>query len=122
MRFSNDVNEPAPLSASLLNIVRENRANKLDKLVAERKITPAVRKKLEEQYLTDGALQFSHVQERADNFDSVVAALSLNEPILGTGGKTGVQSAIELSKVIDPKQNPLIRDAERRAEEAKRGY
>lgn len=113
-----------PLTGTLLKIVRDGRKMKLDALSGgdRPKITPAARKKLEEKYLTDEAIQFSHVPEADDGFDALIETLELNEPIMVKSGRSGVQAAIALSKGDDSNtDNALTRDMDRRAESANKG-
>lgn len=107
-----------PLTGALLSMVRRSRAGDLDRLSKgpDARITPATRKKLEERFMTDEVLSLSHVQD--DGFDHMVQALEQNPPIR-SAGRTGPQAGVvALSSSLDPKSNPLLADAERRAQEA----
>lgn len=107
--------EPPPVAAGFISMGRENRSMKIDQLVAQRKITPAVAKSLKDQYCTDQAISLSlQPGAKSDSFDGIIAALSLNEPVIALGEKSGRQSLADASK------NPLVADAERRAAKAKK--
>jgi hypothetical protein len=109
--------EPVPLTGSLLKMVREARSMKLDRLStgAEPRITPAVRKKLEEQYLKDEVIALSHVDGFDDGFDAVVDSLMQNPPI-SRGGKTGPQASLALDKGDAPSDG-LVKNMEKRAKQ-----
>jgi hypothetical protein len=104
---------PAPVSASLVKILGENRTTKLDALVHSGRISPAVRDKFAAQYCNGDALTLSLSTEAEDGFDSLVETLKLNPVALSLGEKTGAQVSTKAE------ENPLIADAERRAEESK---
>jgi hypothetical protein len=104
---------PAPMAASLLNVLRDNRSMKLDKLVADGRINRAVREDLAKQYCSDANLTLS-LSNTDDGFDSVLAALNKNERVV-EGGTSGPQTLVLGKDVHDVQKNPLLRDAERRA-------
>jgi len=110
--------EPVKIAASLVNMAKDLRNTKLDRLVEQGRITPAVCDKLKLQFTSDDALQLSLASEdgKDDAFDNVFAALSLNEP-LELGEKTGAQGG-DVGELLKAEKNPLIADAERRAQEA----
>jgi len=108
------------LSQNIVETLKNARKVQLDHLLAERKVTPAVYKRLSDRYLTDVALQMSN--EYDDGFNDVVADYEANEPINSGKGKTGIQGkTLALSKDGDDdlNDNPLIRDAEKRAKAAR---
>lgn len=121
---------PAPMipqvpkiAASLVNVVRENRQNRLEALVTRPKpaITPAVRDKLKMIFVTDDAisLSLSDTQEIAalDRFDAVLKALEDNDPI--TLGEQSRAQSLRLSGSTNPdNDSPVVRNAEKRAKAA----
>lgn len=113
---------PPTISASLLGVLRDNRGMKLSALVAEGRITPAVRDELAAQYCSEGVLKLSLTPGAPpDNFDVVIAALGKNEPVLSFKEKTGAQSvALSNPLALKPENNPLVRKMEERAAAAKR--
>jgi hypothetical protein len=106
-----------PLTGTLLKMVKESRVMKLDRLSEgnDARITPAVRKKLEEQYLKDEVLAFSHVDGFNDGFDTLVESMMENPPIRSVS-RTGPQAqTVALSKGANGKEeNPLLKDMEAR--------
>lgn len=115
MSMSEDVK---PISGSLLSMARDNRIMKLDRLQSIGAILPPTRKRLEERFLKDETLAFSH--EFDDGFDEIVKDYELNGRVL-PAGKTGPQGVVALSKTDPEPINPLLADAEERAEAARRG-
>lgn len=113
--------EPAPLSdppaipvaASLVRQVAKARKTELDQLCRDKKISPAVRDQLVKKYTTEQHMTVSLSRETAgeasDDFDDLVAALSLNEPMFSTGERTGAQHHKNQGK------SPVVADAEKRA-------
>lgn len=109
--------KPKPIAAGFVNLARDNRAAKLEKLVQRGNITPAVRDSLAEQWCSDQALQLSLTAdgETTDGFDALVDTLAKNDPV-EIGEKTGPQGVVALSaaELSDDEKNPLLRDAKRR--------
>lgn len=108
---------PPVVSASFVNMLRDNRTMKLSQLVQCGKISPVVRDALTAQYCNDKTLSLSLSSAGDDGFETTVAALAKNESIVSFKEKTGPQ-ALALSHPLDSKENPLLKDAERRAKEA----
>lgn len=112
--------ETPAVAASLVNMLKRARTTEIGALVSAGKIVPAVAKKLEAKYCNDDAISLSLSNDSGDDFDSVLDALKENASVLPIGEKSGPQ-VLELSAndVTDSKKNPLLRNAERRAAEAK---
>ena len=113
---------PVKIAAGFLSMARDNRTLKLDALVKAGNITPATRDKLAAQYVTDDALTLSLSSEEgdADGFDTMVAALGENDPVQ-LAEQSGPQldgEALTLSEVGDPKKNPMLAEAQARANAA----
>lgn len=105
---------PRPIAASLVTMAKKSRDQDLTNLVKEGRITTAVAEGLRKQYCGEEAIKLSLDDDAPnDGFDSLVASLSLNEP-RKVGEKTGVQSQ------TDAKTNPLLKDAQNRADESKK--
>lgn len=115
-RFSKD---EEPLTGSLLGIVKQNRAMTLSRLSTgnDARITPAARKVLEDRYLTNDSLAFSHVDGASDDFDTVIDMIEKMPPL--RANQSGSQAMV-LSKddLMSGEKNPLVRNAEKRAKEA----
>lgn len=111
---------PTDLTPVMLSLSRENRQLKLDQLVENAKITPAVSKALGEMFTSDNALQLSNKVGTFNDFNSLCDILAKNNPI-ELREKSGPQG-LELSK-DDGKNtafdNPLTRNADARAKAAK---
>jgi hypothetical protein len=112
--------KPATVSASIVDLATENRTLKLDRLVESSKITPAVRDKLAAQYCDGEALALSLAVEDgpADGFDTLVEALGENDPV-ALSESTGPQGVRMIHGAGKAEANPLVADAEERAEAAK---
>lgn len=112
------------VSLALVELSRDNRLMKIEKLALSRKITPAVRKDLEKRFCTPNALKLSLSREQGgggdDGFKAVIETLNANEPVFDIKKKSGLQQAVELSNTseIDPKQSPLVKNADKRAASA----
>jgi hypothetical protein len=118
-KAAKDDEKEMAVSLSHVEMLRENRETKLQRLVDRGAITPAVKKKLLAKYGSDGTLRLSLSRsDYDDGFTEVVKALEDNEPVsLGhqTGGQSG-RTAVALSREhMDPSKNPLLADANRRA-------
>lgn len=99
---------------SLVKRESENRKAELQRLVFDRKISPAAASALARRYCSTEnvgvALSLeTQMDSSGDDFDSIVAALSLNPEgmIANVGPKTGPQ-------VAKAEKSPLVQDAERR--------
>jgi hypothetical protein len=119
--------EPLALSGSLLETVREGRAIKLQRAAERGLLTPAGLKQMQDQYLTDEAVQFSHVDGFDDGFDGALRLLEANGPVVSMRGRTGVQSlsggdrVVALSKGGDAAGRDYLGEAvQRRVDAAKR--
>lgn len=108
-----------PVSLSMVNMLKENRENKIDKLVSEGRISPAVATDLKTQHCSEGSLSLSLSNDKDQAFDMLMATLAKQEPSMKFGERTGAQSSVSLSNVMDPKTNPLLANAQKRAEDAK---
>lgn len=100
-------------SAAMVQVVKDNRSMKLDKLLETGRVTKAVRDKLEEKFLSDEAIKASC--SSPDGFEDAFAMLMANEPVMSFKQRTGPQDPVRLSNPMDEKQNPLLADAKRRA-------
>jgi len=109
-------------SAPMLGLLRDNRLNKLDRMVGKN-ITKATRDELVKIHCTDDALAlaFENVEGGAGDeaFDQMCAALSHNIVPGADGERTGRQG-MALSNPARFFESELVKDAERRAEEARR--
>jgi hypothetical protein len=102
-------------SPSVVRLVAEGRRAKLNKLVADGKITPAVRVDLEQRYVGKGEesvkrlLSLSDEADADDGFDHICDALAKNESAVKVNGRSAL--------CVDPNKsdNPLLADAKRRA-------
>ncbi len=116
--------EPAPamsygIPISLTNQLVRSRRLELKELSTGPKprITPAVAKALDKLYCTQQAVGFSlshevtYPGEKGDDFDAVVAALSLNAPIANVGERTQAQQSENHGGNGQP---AILKDAEAR--------
>lgn len=119
--------EPAkdeePIAAAFVTLTKNTRNGKLEQLVKDAIITPAVKTDLENIFANDKTLALSlalsddkkDVIER-DNFTKVVEALAKNDPV-----KLKEQSRAQTLSLSHPSKeapNKIVEDAKRRAEEA----
>lgn len=111
---------PPVVSAAFVSMLRENRNNKLQALVAGGQITPAVREAIAAEHCNDKTLSLAlSASGSNDGFDSLCAALAKND-VVKLREQTGAQgTTVALSHTLDPANNPLLANAERRAAEAK---
>ena len=107
--------DPAPIPLSLVRREAKNRVDELQSLVKARKIAPAVAKALAKKYCAEEHVGVALSLEPSlggagDDFDDVVAALSLNPEnhVAMTGPKTGPQNHAA-------HKSPIVMEAERRA-------
>lgn len=107
-----DVGTPPVIAASLRGILSDNRHMKLDALVREGRISKAVRDDLVEQHCSQDRLDIALSQGTDDGFDALVTTLKKNPVSLALTEKTGPQTT------LDPKDNPLLADAEARQKAA----
>lgn len=105
--------KPEEVAASMVLMLGENRANKIDKLITDGKITPAVAKDLKSSYADDGALRLS-LCDIDDGFNKVMSALDKNDPVK-LAEQTGPQTNRGVLELADGEKNPLLKDAEQRA-------
>ncbi len=126
-----EVKKPAPtvpaadtktptVAASLVGMVKRSRTSEINALVSSNALNRNAANKLIKTYCDDSALSLSLSSESGDNYDSIIDAIRDNERV-PLKEKSGPQ-VLELSfaDINDPKKNPLLADAERRAAEAKR--
>jgi hypothetical protein len=103
--------DPAPkegdtVQASLMNsLLLDNRCNKIELLVRDRKMTPAEAIEWRKTYADKATLNFSN----NDGFDVAFSLASKRSAIFEPGSKTPTQQ-------LDPENNPLLKDAKRRKE------
>jgi len=100
-----------------VRLLRDNRTQKLDALVSAAKVTPAVKEKLEKQFLSDGALNFAVTSGKMEDFDALVDALAENDPVK-LQEQSGPQVLASLSRGTSEDDDVLVKDAENRAKEA----
>lgn len=106
--------EPIKFSRTMLDLAKENREGKLEKLVEAGAITPAVKDKLAVEFCKDEALSFSLQEDgNSDVFNAVIAALNENEKVISFSSRTTAQQMVE-------GDNSLVANAEKRAEKAKK--
>lgn len=108
---------PAPMfSASAVTSVINARRIELGNLVKEQKITPAVRDKLVRKYANPRAVNFALSHSKADaDYADLISTLAMNGKVFSLGERTGPQ--FDPSKL---ESSPLIVDAQRRADQAKK--
>ena len=84
--------DPTPIAAGILSMAKDSRKLKLERLVENGNISPAVSKKLEERFFTDATMTFSMNSScgDGDGFNAVVDALSENK-LVDLKGHTGPQ-------------------------------
>jgi len=112
--------EEAPkIAAGFMDMARENRTIKIDRLVDQGKITPAVAEDLKKVHLIDAALSLSLTAETSDGFDALITALDKNEQVVSFVEKTGAQVQLSDAQKGDGTKSPLVANAEERAEAAK---
>jgi|SRR6185437_6858294 len=115
--------EPPPAMSfdvpkSLQNRLVKAREQELLGLVTSKKISVPVMKQLKAKYATPKAVSFAlshetmYPNETGDDFDDIVAALSLNSPITSTGERTNHQQSPNHGDNGTPS---IVKDAERRA-------
>jgi hypothetical protein len=106
----------ASVSASVVDQIAKSRKTILASLVRERKITPAVCRKLEARYCSTKrvtyALSHSRGRDVGDDFDAVTAALSHNKPTFSTRERSGPQLN---GHDRMGESSAIVRDAEKRA-------
>lgn len=123
MQYSHDEDgEPVALSGALLDTVRSARKAVVEDLFRQGYLTVPGKKRLEDRFLSDDALKFSHVGD--DGFNDAVEdarANGVRVPMKGAG-RSGPQTlpdgVVALSQALDPKNNPIMADAQRRADAA----
>jgi len=104
------------LSGTVLDAVKNARTVTIDSLFSRGFLTGNTRKQMLTDYVQGQGVAFSHQYD--DGFDKVVKMLEGNGPVMNRG-KTGVQGSgkiVELSNGAGDPVNPLVADAERRAE------
>jgi hypothetical protein len=111
--------KPVAVAASHVNMLEENRTNKVQRLVEAGKITPAVAEGLKEQYCGKERLTLCLSQVSFnDGFDDMMATLAKNEAVVKIDDESTGLQALSDPSIMDPTKNPLLVDAERRAKEA----
>lgn len=108
-----------PVSASLVSMMTDARATKVDTLVREGKITPAQAAKVKEQFCKPDHCRLMLSQNEdaiPDNFDSTLAVLAMSEAQLPNGREHSRHQTgtLSLSEQASPK-SVLVADAQRRA-------
>jgi len=104
--------DPVKVLPSHRGMLRDNRNIKLEKLVLEARITPAVQKELEGVFCTDASLDLVLSNESVvDYFEQVLAALAKNEPL-----ELGEAATVVLSKegLNGREENVLVKNMEAR--------
>lgn len=111
--------EPVKVDAVTLELAQETREGKLGTLVANAKITPAVKDRLHAIFLgADGARLKASISNGSQHiFQEVVSALDENDPVK-LKEQTGPQAAVLMSSMAKGGKNPLMEDAQRRAKAA----
>jgi hypothetical protein len=108
---------PIKASRAQIGLLKDNRELKITALSQAGKITGVQAKSLREKYCTDKQCALALSRESGDDFDAVYETLQQNPSI--TGERSGPQA--KLSREQRDKadaENPLLRDADRRAKEA----
>ena len=106
---------PFQISAAQINLLRDNRSLKLERLLDKGKASPAVVKKLEAVFCSQAnlTLSFSNQSNTEEMFAFMLSILEENET-LSLEEKTGAQT-IRLSTDMSSKNyNPLLADMESR--------
>lgn len=101
----------------LVSVIAENRAMRIDRLVTDRKISPAQGKQLRADYIGDeNAALIASIRGGRGNeeFERAVKLLELNEAG-AKGEKTGLQTVALSDPNRGADSNPLLKDAETRA-------
>lgn len=110
----------AASNATFRGILKDNRIGKLDKLVAERRITPAQKADLVKEHCSDQALELSLTKDDK-SFDTIFNALSKN-PQFAAGGQERTKHQLSTTRNeggSTQTKNPLTADADARAAAAK---
>lgn len=111
---------PPVVSASHISMLRDNRTIKLDALVKAGAITPAVKDELAKQHCNDKTLSLALSATDAtvpDSFDTLLKTLAMNNPVL-LREQTGPQNSTIALSQLDEKDNPILKNAEKRRKEA----
>ena len=107
------------ISASMFDMMQENRENKITKLLEEGYVTPAQVKDVEAKYLNKEAIVLALSSEGdTDDFNWFYKnALKGGKNALHGDGETGLQveeTILSLSDIQDPKKNSLLKTIESR--------
>jgi hypothetical protein len=107
------------MSKMVLSLAAENRKMKLDKVVAAGKLSPAARAKLEAVFIgqDNAALSLELSNGDGSRFDAVLSALMENSPV-SLGERSRGQTVAMENTLSGSGENPLVKDAERRAKAA----
>lgn len=104
------------VSASLVKQVARSRKGELDTLVAKGAITSAARDRLARRYTDEKKVSYALSHSQGDDFEDVVAALSLNAG--QSGRRYGERTAAQHGAPNGREQVPTVADAQRRADRA----
>jgi hypothetical protein len=110
---SNEEDDDTEVSASLVNLMVDNRTMKIDDLVKAGKVTAALAKDLRQKHTSKQAVTMALSQKNGTAaFDSLIDTLRSNEPIISFRERTQAQS-MELSH--GDKKGSLAANAKKRA-------
>ena len=120
---SDAVDEEEPVAASLVTMVRNARTTQLESLRDKGHITPVVFADLKKKHIDaeDGIkMSLQTKKPKDDGFDALIEVLKKNEPVLSHKEKTKGQTIVMSNDSRKTgEKSATVRDAERRAEEAK---
>jgi len=103
-----------PPNKDLIDVTKTLRKTQIGQLVASGRITPATAKKLEEALASDDAVALSLSSGKDDGiFSSIFDALKDNDPV--ELKEISGRQLLSLSQFSGKEENPLEKDAERRA-------
>lgn len=119
--FGEEPEEGVQLSLNpvLCDQTRENRELKIDALLKEGFVTPALAKSLKEKYCAEPSIKLA-LDHGHDEFKTVHDTIRSNGKVVHYGGRSGPQpgmpdNAVALSNSLKPENNPLIASAMRMA-------
>jgi hypothetical protein len=119
---ADDANEEvaASFGKPVIDLVKDSRATKLDLLLSNGKITPAVAAKMKKKFVSDENVLLA-LSGKNDGFDDQIALFNENEAVISFREKSGGQGNISLSSGgrKQGEKSILEQDAEERAAAAK---
>jgi len=101
---------PAPVAASILAMVKDNKEMKLNQLVQEGYLTPAARDAAAKEFCTDAAIKLSASGDDAE-FQRFVKLARSNDKVLSFKEKTGGQGGGKVALSTTAKGKSVVADA-----------